>query len=63
MNEHTGTPYPPGCTIANIKRFGDTVYAQLLDPDGVLLIAATLSYIVARISSEIPMDPMERHDE
>ena len=67
MNNDTGTPYPPGCTIANIRRGnGDKfrwVYANLLDPDGALLISATLEYIVARISSEIPNAEAPSYDE
>ena len=41
--------FSPGCTINNIRngsgQRSDTVYANLVAPDGSLIISATLSYI------------------
>lgn len=46
-------PFPKGCTIVNIREGqGDRtgyIYAELLDPDGNLLIAATLGHINSRL--------------
>lgn len=46
-------PFPKGCTITNIRQGKGVrccfIYADLRDPNGELLIAATLNYINERL--------------
>ena len=49
--------FPIGCTIKNIRRGAPSryrdryVYAELVGPDGVVLISATLDYIAGQLAA------------
>ncbi len=58
MKQEAAARLPAGCTLANLRRGAGPrrhwIYAEVLGPDGVVLIRATLEYCVRRMTESLP---------